>query len=104
MFCETLKCNDILFIDSSHQIRIGNDVVKLLLDIIPALKKGVLVHFHDIFLPYDYPRQWIIDNRWEWNEQYLVQAMLQGSVEFEVLWPGHFLQRTFPNFANLFRF
>ena len=103
-FCEALECNDILFIDSSHQVRIGNDVVKLLLNIIPILKKGVLIHFHDIFLPYEYPRQWMIDNRWDWNEQYFVQALLQGSDQFEVLLPGQFLQRTLPDFNTYFDF
>jgi hypothetical protein len=103
-FCEALECNDILFIDSSHQVRIGNDVINLLLNIIPALKKGVLIHFHDIFLPYDYPLQWMIDYRWDWTEQYFVQALLQGSDQFEVLWPGHFLQRTLPNFPTYFDF
>jgi predicted O-methyltransferase YrrM len=102
--CDALDSSDILFIDSSHQIRIGNDVVHLLLNIIPALKKGVLIHFHDIFLPYEYPRQWIIDNVWDWNEQYIVQALLQGSGEWDVLWPGHFLQRTLPEFSAYFEF
>jgi hypothetical protein len=101
-FCEALDCNDILFVDSSHQVKIGNDVVRLLLNIVPALNEGVLIHFHDIFLPYEYPRQWVIDYRWDWNEQYLVQALLQGSNQFEVLWPGHFLQRTLPDFADHF--
>src|ERR1700733_14073508 len=103
-FCETLDPGDILFIDSSHQVRIGNDVVKLLLNIIPILKKGVLLHFHDIFLPYEYRRQCLIDDRRDWNEQYLVHALLQGSDQFEVLWPGHFLQRTLRNFSNYFDF
>jgi hypothetical protein len=40
-----------------------------------------------------YPRERIIDNQWDWTEQYLVQAMLYGSSQFEVLWPGHYLQR-----------
>jgi hypothetical protein len=103
-FCEALECNDILFIDSSHQVRIGNDVINLILNIIPTLKKDVLIHFHDIFLPYDYPLQWMINYRWDWNEQYFVQALLQGSDQFEVLWPGQFLQRTLPNFPTYFDF
>src|ERR1044071_2863778 len=49
--------NDILFIDSSHISKIGSDVNMEFLEILPALKKGVLVHFHDIFLPRDYPRE-----------------------------------------------
>lgn len=97
-----LEANDILFIDSSHHISIGNDVVTLILKILPSLKIGVVVHFHDIFLPFDYPREWIVDNRWTWNEQYLVQALLQGSTEFEVLWPGYFFQKMRPEFGNLF--
>jgi hypothetical protein len=97
-----LGFNDILFIDSSHQIHAGNDVLKLLLNIVPALAKGVLIHIHDIFLPFEYPREWLIDHRWEWTEQYLVQAMLHGSSVFDVLWPGHYLQRTWPEFATVF--
>jgi hypothetical protein len=76
--------------------------VKLVLNIIPALETGVVVHFHDIFLPFEYPRAWIIDSRRKWTEQYLVQALLQGSHQFEVLWPGHFLQRTFVGLADYF--
>lgn len=97
-----LGANDILFIDSSHDVRTGSDVVELFLNIIPSLKKGVVVHIHDIFLPFEYPRDWIIENRWTWNEQYLVQAVLQDSDRFEVLWPGHYLQRTLFGFAGHF--
>jgi hypothetical protein len=101
-FYEVLESNDILFIDSSHEIRAGNDVVVMLLKIIPALKSGVVLHLHDIFLPFEYPRQWIIENRWSWNEQYLVQAMLQGSAQFSVLWPGHYLQKNLRGFFDYF--
>ena len=68
---EKLEAGDILFIDSSHEIRTGNDVVELLLNILPRLKPGVLIHIHDIFLPFEYPIEWVIKNRWPWNEQYL---------------------------------
>jgi hypothetical protein len=98
-----LSPGDFLFIDSSHEIRIGNDVLNLLLNILPTLMRGVVIHLHDIFLPYDYPREWIIANRWDqFKEQYLVQALLQDSEAYEVLWPGHFLQRTLPYFADYF--
>ena len=101
---EVLEPNDILFIDSSHEIRSGNDVVKLFLGVMPELRSGVVIHVHDIFLPFEYPREWIVENTLNvnWTEQYLVQALLQGSNEFEVLWPGHFLQRTLPNFDEHF--
>jgi hypothetical protein len=99
---DALHEGDILFIDSSHEIRSGNDVVHLLLNVVPSLRKGVFIHIHDIFLPFDYPANWMIENQFPWNEQYLVQGLLQGSGEFEVLWPGHFLQRTRPEFRSYF--
>jgi Methyltransferase domain len=99
---QDLLVNDILFIDSTHRISTGNDVVHLILSILPSLRKGVVVHLHDIFLPYEYPQEWVIDHGWGWNEQYLVQALLQGSSDFEVLWPGYFLQKTWAGFADLF--
>lgn len=95
--------NDILFVDSSHEIKTGNDVLVLFFNIIPSLRPGVIIHVHDIFLPYDYPRKWIIDNRWDrFREQYIVQAILQSSNEYEVLWPGYYLQRSLPGFSGHF--
>jgi predicted O-methyltransferase YrrM len=103
---DVLQTDDILFIDSSHEIRSGNDVVTLFLNVLPNLGIGVVIHIHDIFLPFEYPREWIIRNSLNvnWAEQYLVQAMLQGSDRFEVLWPGHFLQRTLPRFSDHFHY
>ena len=98
----SLKAGDILFIDSSHEIKVGNDVIFLYLNILPILPPGVLIHIHDIFLPYDYPKQWVIENEYGWNEQYLVQALLTLTDSFDVLWAGHFLQRTLPNFSVYF--
>jgi hypothetical protein len=95
-----LQSGDFLFIDSSHEIRTGNDVVYLFLNVLPTLPPGVVVHIHDIFLPYDYPAQWAAER--QWNEQYLVQAMLMDSANWAVIWPGHFLQRTMPGFAKHF--
>jgi len=86
-----LEANDILFIDSSHVVRIGGDVVYECLEILPYLKPGVIVHFHDIFLPAEYPREWILKNRWYWSEQYLLQAFLAFNNAFEVMMAGSFL-------------
>lgn len=98
----TLEPGDFLFIDSSHEVKTGNDVVALLLNVLPSLQAGVLIHIHDIFLPYEYQKEWIIQNRWPWNEQYLVQAFLQGSEEYEVLLAGHYRQKTMPDFVKNF--
>ncbi len=53
---EKLRANDLLFIDSSHAVKPGGDVNFLVLEVLPRLRPGVVVHFHDIYLPYDYPR------------------------------------------------
>ena len=99
---DSLEAGDVLFIDSSHMIRPAGDVVMLYLHALPALREGVLVHIHDVFLPYEYPEEWLVDSGWPWNEQYLVQAMLAFGDAFEVVWPGHFFQRTLPGFAAHF--
>jgi predicted O-methyltransferase YrrM len=99
---EQLEANDILFVDSSHDVKIGNDVLFLLLNVIPRLRRGVLIHLHDIFLPFEYPKDWVIAYRLDWNEQYLLQALLQGSEALKVVWPGHYLQRTMQQFGKHF--
>ena len=83
-------------------MRTGNDVVHLLLKVVPSLKPGVIIHLHDIFLPFDYPRSSVLEYRWSMEEQYLVQAMLQETENYVALWAGYFFERTLPNFANNF--
>ncbi len=80
-----LSAGDILFIDTSHVVRIGGDVNYLYLRILPRLKPGVIVHIHDIFFPFEYPRDWVIEERRFWTEQYLLQAFLAHNSAFEVL-------------------
>lgn len=94
---DELKQNDILFIDSSHVLRTGGDVFTEYLHIIPKLNPGVLVHIHDIFLPYEYPRKWIVNKRQFWTEQYLLQAFLAFNSEFEVLLSVNYLAKQYPN-------
>ena len=91
-----LEESDILFIDSTHVVAIGSDVVYECLEILPRLPPGVLVHFHDIFLPNEYPREWIERDRWFWNEQYLVQAFLAFNSKFEVVWGSAFMEARHP--------
>ena len=80
--------NDVLFIDSSHVLRIGNDVHREYLEILPRLAPGVLVHVHDIFLPFEHPRQWVTEEFRFWTEQYLLQAFLAFNSAYEALWGG----------------
>lgn len=81
----TLGEGDILFIDSSHIIRPGGDVTYLLLSVLPTLAKGVWIHVHDIFLPEDYPSHWLKEDFRMWNEQYLLEALLLGNSDFEIV-------------------
>ncbi len=79
-----LSGNDVLFIDSSHTVKTGGDVVFLFQEVLPRLAPGVVVHVHDIFLPRDYPEDWVFTGR-AWNEQYLVAAFLAFNSAFRVL-------------------
>lgn len=97
-----LQAGDILFIDSSHEVRTGNDVLFIFFQIFPALRPGVVIHLHDIFLPHDYPQDWVAESRWGWTEQYLLQAFLTSNNEYDVLWPGHLLQRAHADFESHF--
>ena len=90
-FFAQLQSGDILFIDSSHTVKIGGDVNYLFLEVLPRLKPGVIVHVHDIFLPFEYRRDWVLDEFRFWNEQYLLQAFLTFNSEFEVLLANSYL-------------
>jgi hypothetical protein len=88
----SLQSGDFLFLDSSHVVGIGSDVVREYLEIIPRVAGGVLIHAHDIFIPADYPREAVLHNLAFWSEQYLLQAMLMFSPQFEVLWGSSCMQ------------
>jgi hypothetical protein len=92
---EKLMANDILFIDSSHIIRPGGDVLIEYLEILPILKKGVIVHSHDIFYPSNYPRDWL--DKWInfWNEQYLLEAFLSCNPIFSIIFPVNYVKNNF---------
>lgn len=87
---KALAAGDILFIDSSHVAKVGSDVLHLLTDVLPALKKGVIVHFHDIFWPFEYPEEWIRGGI-AWNESYVLKAFLQFNTTFRILLFNSFL-------------
>lgn len=92
---EQLEARDVLFIDSSHVVRMSNDVAHLFCRIIPALKPGVVIHVHDVFLPYEYPKRFFYDCP-GWGEQYMLHALLQSGF-YSMLWPGYYLQQERPD-------
>ncbi len=92
-----LKENDILFIDSSHVLKIGGDVHYEYLEILPRLNRGVLIHVHDIFLPSEYPKSWLHNRLFFWDEQYLLQAFLAFNDSYEILWGSSYMHLKHPN-------
>lgn len=88
---ESLQSGDALFIDSSHAVRIDGDVNYLFLEVLPRLKPGVIVHVHDVFLPRQPPREWVVDQMRFWCEQYLLQAFLAFNGAFEVVLSNSYL-------------
>ena len=87
-----LEADDLLFIDSSHVIRPQGDVLCEFLEILPALKKGVIVHIHDIFTPRDYPKDWVVNRVRLWDEQYLMEALLSGNPNWKIIGALNFLR------------
>jgi hypothetical protein len=91
-FFSELECNDILFIDSSHVIRPEGDVLFEYLQLLPTLKRGVIVHIHDIFSPKNYLTQWMEKDIRFWNEQYLLEAFLSNNSSWKVIGALNFLR------------
>jgi Methyltransferase domain len=83
-----LRERDVLFVDTTHTVKTGGDVNRIVLELLPQVAPGVLIHFHDIFLPFEYPRAWVVEHRMAWAEQYLLQAFLAFNQSFEVVFPA----------------
>lgn len=89
---EKLETNDILFIDSSHVAKTGSDLNFILFEILPKLNPGVIIHFHDIFFPFEYPKNWIFEGR-NWNENYFLKSFLMYNSCFEILFFSDYLHK-----------
>ena len=88
---QSLEANDILFVDSTHVCRTHSDVNRILFEILPSLKSGVYVHFHDIFYPFEYPKKWVYEGR-AWNEAYALRAFLQFNNAFRIVFFNTYLE------------
>lgn len=98
---EKLNHGDILFIDSTHVVKTGSDVNYIFFEILPKLKSGVLIHFHDIFYPFEYPKDWVFKGR-NWNEDYFLRSFLMYNNEFEIKLFSHYLHNHFKHiFDNI---
>ena len=87
-----LMPGDVLFVDTSHVVERGGEVNRMVLEVLPRLAEGVLVHFHDVFLPYEYPRSFFARGD-AYTEQYLLQAYLTENANWEVLFAAHVVWR-----------
>jgi len=81
---ERLGPRDVLFIDSTHVVKAGSDVVWLFLHVLPVLAPGVIVHIHDVFWPFEYPETWLRQHR-DWTEAYLAHAFLLGNSHWHIM-------------------
>jgi hypothetical protein len=98
-----LSAGDVLFIDTSHVLKIQSDVECELLRILPSLAPGVWIHVHDIFTPYDYPEEWLRRRlRLTANEQYAVECLLTGGDRYQIELPLHCVIRDYPEAASRF--
>ena len=96
---EELNSGDILFIDSSHVVKTGSDVCFILFEILPKIKSGVIIHFHDIFYPFEYLEAWVKEGR-NWNEDYFLKAFLMYNNAFEILLFPDYLHKLYKNTFN----
>lgn len=86
-----LSENDILFVDSSHIGKIHSDFLHIMFNVLPVLKKGVIIHFHDIFWPFEYPQEWIEEGK-AYNEAYYLRTFLQYNDQFEILYFNSYME------------
>ena len=84
---DQLEAGDICFIDSSHVAKLGSDVLRIFFELLPRLKPGVIIHFHDIPYPFEYYDYWLRENR-AWNEVYMLRAFLQYNLNYEIIYWG----------------
>jgi hypothetical protein len=92
-----LESGDLLFVDTTHTVKAGSDVNRIILELLPQLAPGVVVHVHDIFLPYEYPESWLREQQWYWGEQYLLQAFLAFNDRFDILLAANAIVRAHPH-------
>src|SRR5690606_3240197 len=96
---KNLEAGDILFVDSTHIVKTGSDVNYILFSILPILQKGVFIHFHDIFFPFEYPKKWVYGGH-NWNETYFLRAFLMYNDHFKIRLFSHHMHTFYPETFN----
>jgi hypothetical protein len=93
---DSLNSGDLLFLDSTHVSKTGSDVNTIIFEILPILKPGVIIHFHDVVFPFEYPEEWVFNTngRWKgfsWNESFLLRAFLMFNEQFRIYFFGSYM-------------
>lgn len=91
---EALNSGDMVFFDTTHVSKTGSDVNHEIFEILPRLKAGVLIHFHDMFNKFEYPLNWIFDHSRSWNEIYTLRAFLMNNDAYEILILSDYIAHT----------
>jgi len=89
---EELDKKDILFVDSSHVVKFSSDVLFIISEVLPRLQPGVIIHFHDVFWPFEYPLEWLHSGR-AWNEAYFLRAFLMNNNKYKIIYFNDFMVR-----------
>ena len=92
---KSLTRGDVLFVDSSHQVKCQSDVLDIFFRVLDLLDVGVFIHFHDIFIPDDYPFFWLKDHGIFFNEQYFLLAFLKHNANYACRLPNAFMARRY---------
>ena len=88
---DVLEAGDFLFLDTTHVVKTGSDVLHHFENVLPRLKPGVIIHIHDIFHPFEYPESWVLDLNLSWNELYYVRAFLADNPNYEILFFNNYM-------------
>jgi predicted O-methyltransferase YrrM len=97
---KALSAGDILFVDSSHVSKIGSDINFIFFEILPCLSSNVYIHIHDIFFPFEYPKEYVVDLGRAWNEAYMLRNFLSFNDSFEIVFFNDFLAKRHPEKVN----
>ena len=96
-FVRLVEASCIWFIDSTHTVKIGSDCLYLYLKIMPEVRSEVVVHSHDVFLPFGLPKQWALNRQVYWTEQYLLYAYMLDNPKVEVLFGSTYVNKVMPD-------
>ncbi len=88
---DVLEAGDFYFMDTTHVVKTGSDVLYHFEKVLPRLKSGVILHLHDIYFPFEYPPQWVFDTKFSWNELYYFRAFLVNNPDYEVIYYNSFM-------------